>query len=261
MTLKFENLGHIQVKETLSSKEETILVIDCSECSGSLENLFQKGECLLCVLKNLYLNRKNNFINLTTKTHDPLIEQDQISLFLNYFKRISYIKKIWRKIESIGKKKCMYQEFNCKITALPAKFPSFRNDLILNPLYVYNFITEKINELKDNEYFNIECKNCSKKVLVLLEALFNALDELKIIQSYKIFLKSNSNSKDINIFFEEFFFKKSLFFEEKKSFDKALIVSTGDLFEKYKTGDNQIFQISIYNIANEYEKKYTVQYS
>ncbi len=261
MTLKFENLSHIQVKETLSSKEEKILVIDCSECSGSLENLFQNGECILCVLKNLYLNRKKVFINLTTKTHDPLIEQDQISLFLNYFKRISYIKKIWRKIESIGKKKCMYQEFNCKITALPAKFPSFSNDLILNPLYVFNFISEKINELKDHEYFNIECKNCSKKVLVLLEALFNALNELKIIQSYKIFLKSNSNSKDINKFYEEFFFKKSLFFEEKKSFDKALIVSTGDLFEKYKTGDNQIFQISIYNIANEYEKKYTVQYS
>lgn len=261
MTLKFENLGHIQVKETLSSKEEKTLVIDCSECSGSLENLFQNGECLLCVLKNLYLNRKNIFKNLTTKTHDPLIEQDQISLFLNYFKRISYIKKIWRKIESIGKKKCMYQEFNCKITALPDKFPSFRNDLILNPLYVYNFTSEKINELKDNEYFNIECQNCSKKVLILLEALSNTLNELKIIQSYKIFLKSNSNSKDLNKFYEEFFFKKSLSFEEKKSFNKAIIVSTGDLFEKYKMGDNQIFQISIYNIANEYEKKYTVQYS
>ena len=261
MTLKFENLGHIQVKETLSSKEEKTLVIDCSECSGSLENLFQNGECLLCVLKNLYLNRKNVFKNLITKTHDPLIEQDQISLFLNYFKRISYIKKIWRKIESIGKKKCMYQEFNCKITALPDKFPSFRNDLILNPLYVYNFISEKINELKDNEYFNIECQNCSKKVLILLEALSNTLNELKIIQSYKIFLKSNSNSKDLNKFYEEFFFKKSLSFEEKKSFNKAIIVSTGDLFEKYKMGDNQIFQISIYNIANEYEKKYTVQYS
>lgn len=261
MTLKFENLGHIQVKETLSSKEEKTLVIDCSECSGSLENLFQNGECLLCILKNLYLNRKNVFKNLTTKTHDPLIEQDQISLFLNYFKRISYIKKIWRKIESIGKKKCMYQEFNCKITALPDKFPSFRNDLILNPLYVYNFISEKINELKDNEYFNIECQNCSKKVLILLEALSNTLNELKIIQSYKIFLISNSNSKDLNKFYEEFFFKKSLSFEEKKSFNKAIIVSTGDLFEKYKMGDNQIFQISIYNIANEYEKKYTVQYS
>ena len=261
MTLKFENLSHIQVKETLSSKEEKILVIDCSECSGALENLFQNGECILCVLKNLYLNRKKVFKNLTTKIHDPLIERDQISLFLNYFKRISYIKKIWRKIESIGKKKCMYQEFNCKITALPAKFLSFSNDLILNPLYVFNFISEKINELKDHEYFNIECQNCSKKVLVLLEALINVLNELKIVQSYKRFLKSNSNSKDLNKFYKEFFFKKSLFFEEKKSLNKALIVSTGDLFEKYKTGDNQIFQISIYNIANEYEKKYTVQYS
>ena len=261
MTLKFENLSHIQVKETLSSKEEKILVIDCSECSGALETLFQNGKCILCVLKNLYLNRKKVFINLTTKSHDPLIERDQISLFLKYFKRISYIKKIWRKIESIGKKKCMYQEFNCKITALSAKFLSFSNDLILNPLYVFNFISGKINELKDHEFFNIECQNCSKKVLVLLEALLNTLNELKIIQSYKRFLKSNNNSKDLNKFYEEFFFKKSLFFEEKKSFDKALIVSTGDLFEKYQTGDNQIFQISIYNIANEYEKKYTVQYS
>ncbi|TKJ24078.1 MAG: hypothetical protein CEE42_11355 [Promethearchaeota archaeon Loki_b31] len=261
MTLKFENLSYIQVKDTLSSKEEKILVIDCSECSGALETLFQNGKCILCVLKNLYLNRKKVFINLTTKSHDPLIERDQISLFLKYFKRISYIKKIWRKIESIGKKKCMYQEFNCKITALSAKFLSFSNDLILNPLYVFNFISGKINELKDHEFFNIECQNCSKKVLVLLEALLNTLNELKIIQSYKRFLKSNNNSKDLNKFYEEFFFKKSLFFEEKKSFDKALIVSTGDLFEKYKTGDNQIFQISIYNIANEYEKKYTVQYS
>jgi len=261
MTLKFENLSHIQVKETLSSKEEKTLVIDCSECSGAPENLFQNGECILCVLKNLYLNRKKVFKNLSTKIHDPLIERDQISLFLYYFKRISYIEKIWRKIECIGKKKCMYQEFDCKITALPAKIPSFSNDLILNPLYVFNFTSEKIKEIKDHEYFNIECQNCSKKVLVLLEALLNTLYELKVIQSYKRFLKSNSNSKDLNKFYEEFFFKKSLFFEEKKSFDKAFIVSTGDLFEKYKTGDNQIFQISIYNMANEYEKKYTVQYS
>jgi len=261
MTLKFENLSHIQVKETLNNKEEKILVIDCSECSGALKNLFQNGECILCVLKNLYLNRKKAFKNITTKIHDPLIERDQISLFLNYFKRISYIKKIWRKIESIGKKKCMYQEFNCKITALHSKFLSFSNDLILNPLYVFNFISEKINELKDHEYFNIECQYCSKKVLILLGTLLNVLNKLKIIQSYKRFLKRNSNSKDLNKFYEEFFFKKSLLFEEKKSFDKALIVSPGVLFEKYKTGDNQIFQISIYNIANEYEKKYTVQYS
>ena len=261
MTLKFENLSHIQVKETLSSKEEKILVIDCSECSGALENLFLNGECILCVLKNLYLNRKKVFKNLTTKIHDPLIERDQISLFLNYFKRIRYIKKIWRKIENVGKKKCMYQEFDCKITALLASFFSLNNGLILNPLYVFNFISEKINELKDHEYFNIECQNCSKKVLALLEVLLNALNELKIIQSYKKFLKSNSNSKDLNKFYNEFFFKKSLYFEEKKSFDNALIIPIGDLFEKYKTGDNQIFQISIYNIANEYEKKYTVQYS
>ena len=261
MTIKFEHLSHIQVKETLSGKEEKVLVIDCSECSGALEHLFQNEECILCVLKNLYLNRKKVFTNVITKIHDPLIDQDQISLFLNYFKRISYIKKIWRKIESIGKKKCIYQEFNCKITALPPKFLYFSNDLILNPLYVFNFISEKINELKDLEYFNIECQNCSKKVLLLLKALLNVLNELKIVQSYKRFLKSNSNSKDLNKFYEEFFFKKSLFFEEKKSFDKALTVSTGDLFEKYKTGDNQIFQISIYNIASEYEKKYTIQYS
>jgi Flp pilus assembly CpaF family ATPase len=261
MTIKFENLSHIQVKETLSGREEKVLVIDCSECSGTLEHSFQNGECILCVLKNLYLNRKKGFKNLTTKTHNPLIEQNQISLFLNYFKKINYIKKIWKKIDSIGKKKCLYQEFNCKITALPPKFLSFSDDLILNPLYVFNFISEKIIELKDHEYFNIECQNCSKNVLVLLEALLNVLNELKIIQSYKRFLKSNNNSKDLNKFYEEFFFKKSLFFEEKKSFDKALIVSTGDLFEKYKTGDNEIFQISIYNIANEYEKKYSVQYS
>lgn len=261
MTSKFENLSQIHVKETLSSKEEKILFIDCSECSGALENLFQNGDCILCILKNLYLNRKKVFKNLTTKIHDPLIERDQISLFLNYFKRISYIKKIWRKIENIGKKKCMYQEFNCKITALSAKFHSFSKDLILNPTYVFNFISEKINELKDQEYFSIECQNCSKKVLVLLEDLLNVLNELKIIQSYKRFLKSNSNSKDLNKFYEEFFFKKSLFFEEKKSIDKAVIVTAGDLFEKYKTGDNQIFQISIYNIANEYEKKYNIQYS
>ncbi len=261
MTVKFENLCHIQVRETLSNKEEKILVIDCSECSGAIEDLFQNGECISCVLKNLYLNRKKVFKNLTTKIHDPLIEHYQISLFLNYFKKISYIKKTWRKIESIGKKKCIYQEFNCKVTALHDKFLSSSNDLILNPLYVFNFISEKINELKDHEYTNIECQNCSRKVLVLLETLLNALNELKIVQSYKRFLKSNSNSKDFNKFYKEFFFKKSLFFEEKKSFDKAVIVSTGDLFEKYKTGDNQIFQIYIYDIANEYEKKYTVQYS
>jgi len=261
MISKFENLSHIQVKETLNSKEEKILVIDCSECSAALEHSFHNGECILCVLKNLYLNRKKVFKNLTTKIHDPLIEKDQISLFLNYFKRMSYIKKIWRKIENIGKKKCKYREFNCKIKALHAKFLSFSNDLILNPLYIFNFISEKINELKDHEFFNIECQNCSKKVLVLLKGLLNVLNELKIVQNYKRFLKSSSNSKDLNKFYEEFFFKKSLFLEEKKSFDKAVIVPTVDLFEKYKMGDNQIFQISIYNIANEYEKKYTVQYS
>ena len=261
MKLKTENLSYFQVKESLNNKEERIITADCSECPDLIENKITPDKCISCVLKGLYLRRNKNFENSSIKIHDCIIKPSQIILFSNYFKKLKYIKKIWRKIESIGKNNCKYQEFNCRIESINKTFLSFSENLIFDPISVFNFISEKKEDLIAHKYFSIECQKCSRKIVNLLEVLLSTLNKLQVIQYYKEFLGNNYRSKEIFNFYENYIFSLPLFSKRNQVIDELLRISPGELIESYNIGENQIFQISIFDVSNEYEKKYLVHYA
>ncbi|GAH40574.1 unnamed protein product, partial [marine sediment metagenome] len=51
----------IQERENFDGKKENIAIIDCKGCPKSEGNIFQKRECILCVLNKIYSIRKKNF--------------------------------------------------------------------------------------------------------------------------------------------------------------------------------------------------------
>jgi len=261
MKLKTENLSYFYVKESLKNKEERIFTVDCSECSDLIKNKFTHEKCISCVLKGLYLRRNKDIRNSSVKIHENIIKPSQIILFLNYFKKIKYIKKIWRKIESIGKNNCIYQEFNCRIESINKTFFSFIDDFIFDPISVFNFIDENKEDLSAHKYFSIECQKCSRKIVNLLEVLLSTLNKLQIIQYYNEFLGNCHHSKELINFYEKYIFSLPLVSKRNQVIDKALGISSGELIESYNIGKNQIFQISIFDVSNEYEKNYLVHYA
>jgi len=261
MKSKIENLNHLLVREGLSNKEERIFSINCSECSDLIENKYTYDKCIRCVLKSLYLSRNRIFKNSILKIHGNIIKPNQIILFLNYFKKLNSIKKIWRKIESIGKNKCLFQEFNCRVESIKKTFLSFSESIIIDPISVFNFITEKKDDITAHSYSSIECQKCSIKILSLLEILLNLLNNLKVIQHYNQFLENNNSSKDVIEFYKKNFFNLPLDPKRNQKIDKTFRNSLGELFESYYAGENQIFRIIIFDVNGEYEKKYSVHYA
>jgi len=261
MKSKTEIQSYFQVKESLNNKEERIFTVDCSECSDLIENKFAHDKCISCVLKGLYLKRNKDFKNSLVKIHENIIKPSQIILFLNYFKKLKYIKKIWRKIKNIGKNNCIYQEFNCRIESINKTFLSFNDNLLFDPISVFNFIREKKEELIAHKYFSIECQKCSRKIVKLLEVLLSTLNKLQVIQYYKEFLGNYQYSKDLFNFYENYIFSLPLILKRNQVIDKTIRISPGELTESYSTGENQIFQISIFDVSSEYEKKYLVHYA
>jgi len=261
MTSKIENLTHFQVKNILDDKEEKTLIINCSICSNLEEGRNFTSECIYCVLKNLYLNKNRIDKTTSVKRRENLIEYSQLSYILSFFNKISSIKKNWKKIDNIGKIKCKYQEFNCRIRTL-YNFP-FSTDTspIYEPISIFNYIIDKINELKGPEVINFDCQKCIKKVLTLLENILDVLDKLDIIQKYKKFSTKNKSADCIIDFYNYIVFETPIASINNKFTKNSFITSGSDLNETYSIGKNKIFQILIFDVINEYEKHYVVKFS
>ena len=261
MKSKTEDSNYFQVKEGLNNKEERIFIDGCSECSELIENRYAHDKCINCILKSLYLSRNKDFKNSRLKFHESIIKPNQIIMFLNYFKKLKSIEKIWRRIENVGKNNCIYHEFNCRVESIRETFISFSESIIFDPISIFNFISGKKEDILDHKYFNIECQKCSMKILSLLEVLLNILNKLKVIQYYNEFLDSSNHSKDKITFYEKYIFNTLFSSKRNQTHSNNLRISPGELFESYYTGENQIFQVSIFDVNGEYEKKYSIQYA
>ena len=110
----------IQERENFDGKKENIAIIDCKGCPKSDGNIFQKRECILCVLNKIYSVRKKKIKKVLIDA-DYLIDWGQIKLFLQYFHKLDKIKNLWESIEIGVRKKCNFREFKCKV------FPNFES--------------------------------------------------------------------------------------------------------------------------------------
>jgi len=261
MTSKIDKLSHFHVKDALDDKEEKTLVIDCFICSNLDEGRNFTSECIYCLLKNIYLNKNSLDKTTSVKRRENLIDYSQISSILDFFNKISSLKKIWKKIDNIGKIKCKYQEFNCRIRTL-YNFP-FSTDTspIYEPISIFNYILDKINEIKGTEVINFDCQKCIKKVLTILENILDVLNKLDIIQKYKKFSIKNSSDDCIIDFYNYIVFDTPIASINNNFTKNSFIKSCSDLIETYSIGKNKIFQILIFDVINEYEKNYVVKFS
>ena len=259
MTSKIDKLSHFQVKDALDNKEEKILIINCSVCSNLEEGKNFTSECIYCVLKNLYLNKNNIDKTTSVKRRENLIDYNKLLPILGFFNKIGSIKKIWKKIDTIGRIKCKYQEFNCRIGTLYL----FSTDTspIYEPISIFTSILDKINELKGIEVINFDCQKCIRNVLTLLENILDILNKLDIIQKYKQFSTKNNRADCIIDFYNYTIFETPIASIITKFTKDPFITSESDIIETYSIEKNEIFQILIFNIINEYEKHYVVKFS
>ena len=261
MKSKTDNLNYLQAKQGIINNKKQICNIDCSECSDLIENKYTHDKCIKCVLKSLYLSRNKDFKNSSLKIHDTIINPDKIKILFNYFKKLKSIKRIWRKIENVGKNNCLYQEFNCRVDSIHNTFIPISESIIFDPISVFNFVTEKKDDIISHKSYNIECQKCSKKILGLLEVLLDILNKLGVIQDYSEFQEKNNHSKDVVNFYEKYFFNLPLNSKRNQILNKFSRISHGELIESYFSGENQIFQIYIFDVNGEYEKKYSIHYA
>ncbi|MFX1287004.1 MAG: ATPase, T2SS/T4P/T4SS family [Promethearchaeota archaeon] len=261
MKSKIENLNQLQIKEGLNNEEERIFTFDCSECLTLMEKNCSYDNCVNCFLKGLYLRRNNDFENSIIKIHEGLINPNKVIIFLDYFKKLNYVKKIWKKIEKVRRNNCIYHEFNCKVESINDIFRSLNETIILDPISVFNFIYEKKEALTTHKNSTVECQVCFKKISYLFEVLLVILNKFKIIKLYKDFLKNPNHSKDKISFYKKNIFALPLDSKKNQEIDKNSWIPPDDLFESYYTGENQIFHVSIFRVSGEYEKKYLVHYA
>ena len=81
-----------QIRENFEGKSEKILKINCNNCSEIKKDFLNNINCKFCFLESLYnnINEKFNFISIDSlKT---LIDSKNITLILDYFKRLKKVK-------------------------------------------------------------------------------------------------------------------------------------------------------------------------
>jgi Flp pilus assembly CpaF family ATPase len=260
MKSKIEKLNTYLIRESVFNKDERIFTIDCSKCSESIENGDAYEQCVKCLLKSIFWGNNKDFKKSNLKIHGAIIETSKIILILRYFKKLKEINKIWRRIEKIGRTNCIFQEFNCRVESINNALLSFNDSIIFDPILVFNFIIDIKEEILAHKFFNIECQKCSIKILGLLDSILGIFNNLEIIIHYLKFLEKNDNSKDILKFYKKFFFNSQKIFNENGINNEIIRSPRVELLESYCSGENRIFQISIYNIKGEYEKKYLINY-
>ena len=260
MKSKIEKLNAYLIKECVFNKDERVFTIDCSKCSESIGEVDDFELCVKCLLKSIYLGNNKDFKKSNLKIHGTVIEPGTIKIILNYFKKLKEINKIWRRIEKIGRSDCIFQEFNCRVESINNALLSFNENVIFDPILVFNLLIDVKEEILAHKFLNIECQKCSIKILDLLDSILEIFKNLEIVIQYLKFLENTNNSKDVSMFYKKIFFNSQKIFNESGINNGTLRSSRGELLESYCSGENRIFQISIFNIKGEYEKKYLINY-
>ncbi len=259
MTVK--DLTSFKENENINGIKEKFLIIDCCHCPEKEKNFNSSQKCKFCYLSSLFKNkdRKFNYISILWK--EVLIKPSQFYMFLNYFKFSKKIKRINQNIESIRVKKCKYKEFACKI--LP-NFPSLykiKDYEYLDPILVYDVILKRYASYKKRiKIVDSICKKCFSYIEKSENFLLKLFSDLTIIKEFKNFQNNHISSQNYDSFYEYLFSGRATL-TKKDIKNKSLVFKKNwELFNTYKTGENELFNVSIYNVSNENEKRYALNF-
>lgn len=261
MSLNITNRAKLQIQENLEGKKENILIIECNNCLELKKDLYKNEKCLSCFLKNLYYYKNKSFKCVSIEAQNNLIEYNKIICFLDYFKKLKKIKKIWLKIENIREKKCIYKDFRCKL------FPKFYSDFKIkkndyyNPILLYDIIIKKLHFIKEKTVFDQYCANCFNYIKSSIQYSLGILNELTIIKDFNNCKTNNYSFRKSFNYYEALFSKTYLLPEKQQLIKKSYLNKKEQLIDAYIIGKYELFQVSIFEILDEVEKIYRINLS
>jgi len=260
MVINSNNLISFHERENLKGKKEKTLLIECNKCFEIKRDFPKNERCIDCFLKALFINRNKKFKQISIGSIERLIKRSQIENFLNYYKILNKIKKNLKRIRYFYQKKCPFKEFNCRY------FPDFKslilqnNKHIYNPIYFYNLISNAFESIRKKKTIDINCEYCFNNIKNLLKDILDLLGELRIILDYNDYLL-NKKSHQISNFYDLLFPKLNYILEDDTDICNLEFNNRAELVDYYNIGEQELFQIKIFKINNENEKKYEIKIS
>jgi Flp pilus assembly CpaF family ATPase len=247
-----KNLSYFQEKENITGKKDRILTIDCTKCSEINKDLVGNKRCLKCLLYNIYLNKKQKFNLVSISNNDLLLQSHQFDTILEYYNVLKKIQKLFHKFINVRSKKCNYEEFKCKLFQFFSKVSEIREYEYYDPISLYKIVFKLHSEFKIIELKNPICRKCQIYLKNLLNYVLEIFDNLKLINDFKDF-----KHKDIN--FYEFLLAKPLVLTKPTQHFREITLKEKNInIDTYKIGDQDNFQVTIFQQPYENEKLYRI---
>lgn len=245
----------IQERCDFDGKKENVLIIDCTNCAEKKNNFTTTKKCLRCFFDCLYSHKDERVRNVIFSSYEYEIDFNKVELFLDYFLKLKKIKKLSKKLELIRIKDCVYNEFGCKFL-LKTEF--IDNLDYKDPLQLYTSVTKELSLVEASNLLDSNCIECIKRIKGILTKMVDLLNNIQIISDFKKFnAQNNSIFKPLK--FYESLLTNTFLTEKNGNRNKNLleIRRGGDIIDVYEVGKDHLFQIILYNVQEEFEKKYT----
>ena len=258
MTVTTKNRVKFQKRENLEGKHEYILTITCNTCTKLKKGFIINKNCMTCILKYLFQNKGKKFSYLTIESYDHLIEFEQFSLFIEYFKEVKKLRKKYQKIEDLRYKECLFKDFACRLFLDSDSVFRVKYDFFLDPIQIYRDLHKLLNNINERQKTYPNCNSCIQKIKFYISSIIDTMHKLKIVKDFHKFEKINENVESSKYY--EFLLTQHYNFSENKN--KIQTINKEDsLLEIYDIGKEKLFQISIYAKENETERKYIINYN
>ncbi|MEE9378783.1 MAG: ATPase, T2SS/T4P/T4SS family [Candidatus Lokiarchaeia archaeon] len=255
--MALKNLTYFKERENFDGKKDLILILDCYKCSQEEKNFFKTKKCIQCFINTLFKNRNRKFNYVSILWNELLIEENQLNYFLDYFKVLKKIKRIYQKIEKNRNFNCKYREFKCKLFSNSSSY-NLKEYEWYDPIFIYNYFVNQLSILIKKEIIDSFCQNCYNYKKKSETDILEILNNLKIIQKFKNFLSESKNHENHDHFYEYFLIRTSYLINNLQKFQNKGINKDKKLLNSYKTGKYNTFKVYIYENSEEIEKNYKV---
>jgi len=189
MTVTTKNRVKFQKRENIEGKHEYILTITCNTCTKLKKGFIINKNCMTCILKYLFQNKGKKFSYITIESYDHLIEFEQFSLFIEYFKEVKKLKKKYQKIEDLRYKECLFKDFACRLFLDSDSVFRVKYDFFLDPIQIYRDLHKLLNNINERQKTYPNCNSCIQKIKFYISSIIDTMHKLKIVKDFHKFQK------------------------------------------------------------------------
>ena len=261
MLIDVNHNTEIQFRESFEGKSERILKIRCYKCPETEKSINDGMKCVSCLLGTLYQYKNHKFELISIESFDILIDSNKVKFILEYFKKLKSIRKIFKYIENLKAKKCSYKDFKCRIFPDFQKFFKIKENTYYNPVLLYVNVQKKLSLIKSKGSNDIICQNCYNYIINSFNNIIRILSDIDLPCDLKNFEETDDLNNKITNFYKSRLFGDYFLMEYERSSQTLNVKQHREIVEVYEIGEYNLFQILIYEVNNENEKKYKVKLS